>query len=241
VLLDEFKSRSKEDYIAGFPGHPHRGIETVTYMINGQFRHHDSRGGGGLLNPGSVQWMTAGRGIIHSEMPQLDRGLLWGFQLWISLPARDKLTEPKYQHVTPDRIPWIAGEGSLVKVMAGDYKGHTGPIQPHSPVVFLDVHLADHGYFTFSVPAGFNACAYVHSGAALVDPTGRKEMVPVGSLAVLKTSGNLAIRGATENTGLLFLAGRPHKEAIVRGGPFVMNNQDQIEQAYRDYTSGELF
>lgn len=237
VLLDEIKSDNPDDYIAGFPMHPHRGIETITYMIKGNFRHKDSRGGGGLLSDGCVQWMTAGKGIQHSEMPENNNGQLWGFQLWLNLPKKHKWVEPRYQHLSPDMIPSIEKDGRTIKIISGSYEGVYGPAQNWVESEYFDVGLKKGVLFTFDKDAAMNSFCYVHTGSVKIHGT----IVHERELAEFDSGERIEIAGGTENAGFLFLAGYSNDEPIVRGGPFVMNTLEEIEQAFEDYRNGVLF
>ena len=241
VLLDEFKSDNPKDYSAGFPDHPHRGIETITYMISGNFRHKDSRGGGGLLSPGCVQWMTAGKGIIHSEMPEMQDGRLWGYQLWLTLAAKDKMIEPRYQHLNPEDIPAVRKEGVTVKLISGSYEGTGGPALTEFPVNYFDVTLDQNGRFQAPAARGHNSFLYVHSGAVSVRLDDQVEQVCSGELALLKQEARISIQGTEKISGFLYFSAAPHNEPIVRGGPFVMNTEEEIRQAFLDYQNGRLF
>lgn len=236
VLLDEIKSENADDYIAGFPTHPHRGIETITYMIRGRFRHRDSRGGGGLLTDGCVQWMTAGAGILHSEMPEETDGLTWGFQLWLSLKKKDKLVQPKYQHLSPDKIPAYEKGGLKVIIISGNYAGMKGIAENYLPADYFDVRLAGGASFTMKPDAKANRFIYVHTGA--VNAGGEK----IGPRELAELDGGAEIELTSEkDAGFLYLSARPNNEPIARGGPFVMNTPDEIRQAYADYRNGTLF
>lgn len=241
VLLDEFRSDNPKDYSAGFPDHPHRGIETITYMISGNFRHKDSRGGGGLLAPGCVQWMTAGKGIIHSEMPEMQDGRLWGYQLWLTLPAKDKMIEPRYQHLNPEDIPTVTKQGVSVKLISGSYEGTSGPALIEFPVSYFDVTLNKNGQFPAPAAHGKTSFLYVHSGAVSVSSNDQAEPVSSGELALLAEDAQVSIQGTEQASGFLYLSARPHNEPIVRGGPFVMNTEEEIRQAFLDYQTGKLF
>lgn len=239
LLLDEFRSDSADDYIAGFPEHPHRGFETVTYMLAGHMQHQDNHGNSGNLIPGSVQWMTAGRGILHSEMPQQEDGLMWGFQLWVNLPASDKMTAPRYQDIPPQRIPVVhPAEGVEVKVIAGELDGVTGPVEGIiTAPVYLDVSLQPGARLTLDLPAGHHGFAYVFEGdTALVggEPLGRSE------LGVLSDGDRLQLAGGDTPARLLIVAGKPLDESVVRYGPFVMNSSEQIQQAIADFRAGKF-
>ena len=241
VLLDEFRSDDPEDYIAGFPWHPHRGIETITYMVEGAFRHEDSRGGGGVLSDGEVQWMTAGRGILHQEMPEMREGHLWGYQLWLNLAARDKFVPPRYQHLTSDSMPVVAKGGVMVKVIAGSFAGQVGPADTTYPIDYLDVRMGKGDRFEHEVREGMDKCMYVHSGSVIVGPGSDPRTVEAGHLVLLGPRERVSVEGAEDETGFLFLAGVPHGEPIARGGPFVMNTREEIAQAWADFQSGQLF
>lgn len=240
VLLDEIKSTDPADYVAGFPTHPHRGIETITYMKSGNFRHKDSRGGGGLLTEGSVQWMTAGRGILHSEMPESADGLLWGYQLWLSLPAKLKMTEPAYQHLSPDMIAGAEGEGVSVKVISGTYEGVSGPAENLVTADYFEVTVAGGAVFRHTLAGEMNSFIYVHTGTVTVDPDGTAQKVDERSLAELAGGSTVVVRGDARGAAFLFLASYPNNEPIARGGPFVMNTEEEIRQAFADYRSGKL-
>lgn len=236
LLLDEFRSDDAADYLAGFPEHPHRGFETVTYMLAGRMRHRDNQGNTGLLGPGSVQWMTAGRGIVHSEMPEQENGLMQGFQLWVNLPAKDKMTAPRYQDIEPGRIPEVESTGARVRVIAGSYRGVRGPVQAEATApLYLDVFLED-GEFEAAVPVEHNAFVYVYEGS--LEVAGRA--VTRGELAVLRGGDKVAASAGAAGARFILVAGRPLKEPVARYGPFVMNRPEEIQQAMRDFTEGRL-
>ena len=237
LLLDEFRSDDPGDYIAGFPDHPHRGFETVTYLIAGRMRHADNKGHAGLLGPGSVQWMTAGRGIVHSEMPEQENGLLQGFQLWVNLPAESKMTPPRYQEIAASGIPEVLLEdGARARVVAGSFAGVRGPIDAAATQpLYLDLSLPRGNAVRVPVPAGHNAFAYVFEGGAEIGGT----EVPTSALAVLGPGDGVAIRAGTA-ARLLLVAGRPLAEPVARYGPFVMNTEAEIRQAIRDFQSGRF-
>jgi len=236
LLLDEFRSGDAADYLAGFPEHPHRGFETVTYMLAGRMRHRDNQGNTGLLGPGSVQWMTAGRGIVHSEMPEQENGLMQGFQLWVNLPAKDKMTAPRYQDIEPARIPEVESAGARVRVIAGSYRDVSGPVQAQATApLYLDVFL-EGGEFHAAMPVEHNAFVYVYEGS--LDVGGRA--VARGELAVLSHGDALAATAGDAGARFILVAGRPLKEPVARYGPFVMNRPEEIQQAMRDFTEGRL-
>ena len=243
LLLDEFRSDQADDYLAGFPNHPHRGFETVTYMLAGRMRHGDNQGNSGLLTPGSVQWMTAGRGIVHSEMPEQEDGLMAGFQLWVNLPAKDKMTAPRYQDIAPERIPVVdAGDGVRVRVIAGRYADATGPVSGIAiDPLYLDFELAPGARAVATTPAGHSAFAYVYEGAAELGPAGAARRIARSELAVLDRDGeSLLIAAGEAPTRLIVVAGRPLNEPVARYGPFVMNTPEQIVEAIQDYQSGKF-
>ena len=239
LLLDEFRSDSANDYIAGFPEHPHRGFETVTYMLAGHMQHQDNHGNRGDLTPGSVQWMTAGRGILHSEMPQQENGLMWGFQLWVNLPAADKMTAPRYQDIGPERIPVVQpAAGVEVKVIAGELAGATGPVEGIvTAPVYLDIGLQPGAQFTLDLPAGHHGFAYVFDGeSALVGG----ERLQRSELGVLSDGEQLQLAGGDKPARLLVVAGKPLNESVARYGPFVMNTPEQIHEAIADFRAGKF-
>lgn len=255
VLLDQFRSDNPRDYMAGFPDHPHRGIETITYMVEGRFRHRDSRGGGGLIQPGDVQWMTAGRGIVHSEMPEMGgkgEEKLWGYQLWLNLAARDKMVEPRYQGLAARDIPSVRQDGVRVVVISGSYAGVNGPARTWYPVTYLDVRLSPGATFQAPRPEG-NCFLFVHTGKAYVGGAGPAagsatgpaagHTADTGDLVLLGSGEVVRVEAATGQPegGFLFLSGVPHGEPVARGGPFVMNTEEEIRQAFRDYQTGRLF
>jgi hypothetical protein len=238
LLFDEFGSEEASDYIGGFPDHPHRGFETVTYMLAGRMRHGDNKGNTGLLGPGSVQWMTAGRGIVHSEMPEQEEGLMRGFQLWVNLPAKDKMTAPRYQDIAPEKIPEVdAGGGVKVRVIAGRFGEVEAPVTAvATDPIYLDVALPADGKFETPLPAGHNAFAYVFEGDARI----AGEQVARGELAVLGRGERFAVAAGADAARLVLIAGRPLNEPVAKYGPFVMNTADEIRQAVYDYQAGKF-
>ncbi len=236
LMLDEFSSDDPNDYIAGFPDHPHRGFETVTYMIEGSLEHKDSVGNTGRLVSGSVQWMTAGRGIIHSEMPKQDKGRMWGFQLWVNLPAKLKMMPPRYQDIPPERVPEKEVDGAHVRVIAGSFGGVHGPVQAEATdATMLDVKLGRGARFEEAVPEAYAAFVYAFEGSARVGGT----TLNLHQLAALGKGDRIAVE-APEGGRVLVLAGRPIREPVARYGPFVMNNPAEIKQAILDFQSGRL-
>ena len=242
LLLDEFGTDRAEDYIAGFPSHPHRGFETVTYMLDGRMRHKDNHGNEGLLTPGSVQWMTAGRGLVHSEMPEQESGRMRGFQLWVNLPARDKMTDPKYQEYAPENIPVATpSAGVRVKVIAGKVGEVTGPImQPATDPVYLDVAIDAGKAWEYRLPEGHNAFAYAFEGAATVGEGDDARALDTHEMAVLDGGDLLQLRAGAQAARLIVVAGRPLREPVMRHGPFVMNTKQELMQAFVDYQEGRF-
>ncbi|HVV96630.1 MAG TPA: pirin family protein [Rhodanobacteraceae bacterium] len=243
LMLDEFRSDSASDYIGGFPDHPHRGFETVTYMLAGRMRHGDNQGNSGLLTPGSVQWMTAGRGIVHSEMPEQENGLMWGFQLWVNLPAKDKMTAPRYQDIAPERIPEVEpADGVHARVLAGTLGNVTGPVSGVAvDPIYFDLSLDAGARFAAPIPSSHNAFVYVYGGAADVGPADASRSIQRGELAVLDRSGDdVLVSAGNEPARLILVAGKPLNEPVAKYGPFVMNTQEEIVQAIRDYQSGRF-
>ncbi len=240
LMLDAFGSDNPDDYIAGFPDHPHRGFETVTYMIAGRMRHRDSAGHEGLLENGGVQWMTAGRGVIHSEIPQQEDGVMEGFQLWLNLPARDKLCAPWYRDFAASDLPrFTTDTGAEVTVIAGESHGVSGAVTREATApLYLDIHLPAGGRFTQPLPAEHNAFIYVYRGEVTVAGS----PVPEQRMAILTNDAQadgVVIEAAGE-TRLLLIAGQPLNEPIAQYGPFVMNNEQEIYQALGDYREGRL-
>ena len=242
LMLDAFGSDAASDYIGGFPTHPHRGFETVTYMLAGRMRHQDSVGNVGLLEPGSLQWMTAGRGILHSEMPEQEEGRMAGFQLWVNLAARDKLTAPAYRDVPPADVPLLTlDDGVTVRVLAGEARGVTGAVtRPVTEPLYLDVTLPEGTAFEQAIPVGHNAFVYVFGGEADVGGT----RVATDRMAILSNDPaadgvRLAAVGDAP-VRVLVVAGKPLNEPIAQHGPFVMNTHDELRQAFRDFQEGTL-
>jgi quercetin 2,3-dioxygenase len=249
LMLDAFGSDSASDYIGGFPSHPHRGFETVTYMLAGRMRHKDSVGNVGLLEPGSVQWMTAGRGIIHSEMPEQEEGRMAGFQLWVNLAAKDKLTAPAYRDVPPADVPVLTLEsGATVRVIAGESHGVAGAVtRPTTEPLYLDIALPAGAVFEQALPATHNAFVYVHGGAVEIEGTrvDSERMAILANDAMNDATSDAAaegvrIRALDADAKVLLIAGKPLNEPIAQYGPFVMNTQQEIFQAVDDFQSGVL-
>lgn len=242
LMLDEFGTDRAEDYIAGFPEHPHRGFETVTYMLDGRMRHRDNHGNEGLLTPGSVQWMTAGRGLVHSEMPEQESGRMRGFQLWVNLPAREKMTAPKYQEFAPDHIPVThPAEGVEIKVIAGTVGDITGPIaQPATDPVYLDIALEAGRAWTYALPEGHNVFLYAFEGELNVGEGEDARLLQARELAVLGGGNEVSLQAGDQPARLILVAGRPLREPVMRHGPFVMNTRQELMQAFIDYQEGRF-
>ena len=244
LMLDAFGSDVPDEYIAGFPNHPHRGFETVTYMIAGRMRHRDSGGHEGLLENGGVQWMTAGRGLIHSEMPEQEAGVMEGFQLWLNLPSSQKLCAPDYKDIQSADIPEVqTPEGVLLRVIAGEAMRTTGAItRAQTEPLFLDVHFPAEraAGVTLNVPETHNAFLYVYRGNVNVMGDDGHDGVPHKRMAILRNEGNVLRMAASKNARCIVIAGRPLNEPIVQYGPFVMNTREQIMQAVEDYRAGRM-
>ncbi|NZA26581.1 pirin family protein [Luteimonas sp. SJ-92] len=242
LLLDEFGTDRAEDYLAGFPDHPHRGFETVTYMLDGRMRHRDNHGNEGLLVPGGVQWMTAGRGLVHSEMPEQQEGLMRGFQLWVNLPARDKMSEPRYQEFGPEAIPVVApADGVSVRVIAGSVGEVRGAIvQPATEPLYLDVALVPGGSWSYTLPEGHNAFVYAFEGALEIGDGPDARALAATELAVIGGGELLAMRAGDAGARVLLVAGRPLREPVARHGPFVMNTREELMQAFVDFQEGRF-
>ena len=240
LLLDVFESDQPQDYIGGFPRHPHRGFETVTYLLAGNMRHKDSAGNEGVIRPGGVQWMTAGKGIEHSEMPEQVEGLMKGFQLWVNLPSTAKMIEPGYQEFSPEQVTVEhRANGTSIRVISGTTnKGTVGPVKNHyiNPT-YMDIQLKAKDTFEQSLPISDNAFIYMISGNSQVD--GPEQQVEEGMLAIL-TQGDLVRIEAQTDSRFLLVSGAPIREPVARGGPFVMNTKAEVLQAFADYQSGKF-
>jgi redox-sensitive bicupin YhaK (pirin superfamily) len=240
LMLDEFFSDDPDDYLAGFPSHPHRGFETVTYLLDGHMQHKDDHGNTGDLGPGDVQWMSAARGIIHSEMPQQSEGRMRGFQLWLNLPAKEKMKPAAYRDIKAGEIPSVKGQGFETRVIAGRLGETRGPIHGGSTdPYYFDVHLAPGAVFEGALPAGHNAFLYVYEGEALVGAEGTPLAHRSAGL-LSSTEDSVRVEAGANGARVLLLAGRPLREPIVQYGPFVMNTRQEIEQAIADYQAGTL-
>jgi len=242
LMLDEFGTDEPQDYLGGFPDHPHRGFETVTYMLDGRMRHCDNHGNQGVLVAGGVQWMSAGRGIIHSEMPEQQEGRMRGFQLWVNLPAKDKMSAPRYQEFAPDQLPVLEpAKGVRVKLIAGEVDGTRGPIlQPATEPVYLDIALDTGNAWNCTLPQGHSAFAYVFEGDACIGKGESRQMLHMHELGVLKGGPEVSIAAGQTPARLILVAGRPLREPIARHGPFVMNTREQLMQAFADYQQGRF-
>ncbi len=242
LMLDAFGSDNPGEYIAGFPNHPHRGFETVTYMIAGRMRHKDSGGHEGLLQHGGVQWMTAGRGLVHSEMPEQEEGMMEGFQLWLNLPAKNKLCDPWYRDIQSDEVPeFTTNQGGLVRVIAGQSHGTLGAIQrEHTDPLYLDLHFPNTDGIEFEqvLPATHNAFVYVYRGEVDVLQSDKTFPVPIKRMAILSNEGDGLVLRAKANTRAIVIAGNPLNQPIAQYGPFVMNTREELMQAVDDFRAG---
>ena len=246
LMLDEFFSDNPDDYLAGFPSHPHRGFETVTYMLDGHMRHEDHLGNRGDLGPGSVQWMTAARGIIHSEMPQQTEGRMRGFQLWINLPSKEKMKPAGYRDIAAAEIPVVQlPGGGQVKVIAGAFGDTHGPVNGgghrlSTDPLYLDVHLPGGGEFNAPLTRGYNAFIYPYEGSASIGPAAKTRLLPHRAAGVLSDGDEVRVVAGPEGVRFLLLAAKPLREPVVQYGPFVMNTREEIERALADYRDGTL-
>ena len=237
LMLDEFKNDDPDAYVAGFPEHPHRGFETVSYMKQGRMRHRDSAGNEGVIEDGGVQWMTAGSGLIHSEMPEQTEGLLWGYQLWVNLPAAHKMTAPRYQDIQKDGIPEIVRDGLKVRIMAGEFEGVSGASETIWPIGYLDAHIAAGRTFRHKIEDGHNALVFVYEGAVEIDG----KIIAPHQLAVLGQTGMLDVKILDEaDAGMLIMTGKPIGEPVAKMGPFVMNTNAELHQAVADFRAGRF-
>ena len=244
LLLDSFQTENPDDYIAGFPSHPHRGFETVTYMFAGMMRHKDSAGNEGVIKKGGLQWMTAGKGIVHSEMPEQEEGLMWGTQLWVNLPAAEKMTPPAYQEFDADHLPKEEREDGIevIAIAGTTSQGTVGAVRerPTEPIYF-DIRIPEGNRFTEAVPATHSGFIFVIEGSVGVSSNADDEtLVAAGELAILGDGDTIQLTGKEAANRLLLIAGRSLNEPVARGGPFVMNTPDEIRQAFNDYQSGNF-
>ena len=237
LMLDEFGSEDKDDYIGGFPAHPHRGIETVTYMLHGEFEHEDSTGSKGRMKAGDVQWMKTGSGIIHSEMPAMSEGKLQGFQLWINMPAKLKMTKPNYIYINSNEIQTYDDGETKVKAIAGKFKNIEGPVKGHNvEPIYFDVELNDKKEFNFELPNTHNSLIYLVSGEIKVGSKNHNQ-IKDSNLILLSKGDNLLVK-AVKKSKFLLISGKPINEKIARGGPFVMNTKSEILDAVNDFHNG---
>ena len=237
LMLDEFGSENKEDYVGGFPAHPHRGIETVTYMLHGEFEHEDSTGSKGRMKAGDVQWMKTGSGIIHSEMPAMTNGKLQGFQLWINMPAKLKMSKPNYIYINSEEMQTYKDDEKKVKTIAGKFMNAEGPIKGHNiQPIYFDVELKKNKEFNFDLPSTHNSLIYLISGEIKIGEENH-EVVKNSTLILLTQGKNLQLK-AISNSKFLLISGKPINEKIARGGPFVMNTKSEILDAVNDFHNG---
>jgi len=239
LMLDEFGSENKDDYIGGFPPHPHRGIETVTYMLNGEFEHEDSTGAKGKMSAGDVQWMKTGGGIIHSEMPVMSEGKLYGFQLWINMPSKLKMNKPEYIYIDSKQMQLHKDSEKKIKIIAGKFGDAEGPVKGHNvEPIYFDVELKKDKEFNFVLPLSHNSFIYLIEGEIKIGDNNHKKVKD--STLILLTKGEiLKVKGITK-TKFLLISGKPIGEPIARGGPFVMNTKEEILKAVEDYQSGNF-
>jgi redox-sensitive bicupin YhaK (pirin superfamily) len=241
LLLDSFESDKPNDYIGGFPDHPHRGFETVTYMLAGKMRHKDNAGNEGVISATGVQWMTAGKGIIHSEMPEQESGLLKGFQLWVNLPKTHKMTQPAYQEFPANKLAMEYGDdGKELRVISGTTnKGTEGPVvNTHVKPTYMDVYLPSGATFEQSLPLNDNAFIFVIEGSVSIGEQGQQ--LAQNHLGILSTGDVVTITAAAQGSKFLLISGKPLNEDVARGGPFVMNTQAEVMQAFRDFQNNKF-
>ena len=237
LLFDEFGSDNPDDYIGGFPPHPHRGFETITYMLNGKFKHKDSAGNEGYLTDGSVQWMTAGKGVIHSETPEQTDGLLKGFQLWLNLPKKLKMIDPSYNDIPAESIPEIQIPGGSIKIICGEIKGIKGPGRAHTGMLYFDISLLSNNNIEISLNDNWNSFIYVYSGKAII----ANKVLNNGQLGVFGDSGKINLcSDIRSDLKCIVIGGEKLNEPVARGGPFVMNNKAEVLKAFSDYQEGIL-
>ena len=237
LLFDEFGSDDPDDYIGGFPPHPHRGFETITYMLNGKFKHKDSAGNEGYLTDGSVQWMTAGKGVIHSEMPEQTDGLSRGFQLWLNLPKKLKMIEPSYNDIPAESIPKVNIPGGYIKVICGEINGMKGPGRAHTGLLYYDISLSSGNNIEISVVDDWNSFIYIYNGKAKI----ANKILNSGQLGVLSDSGRVNLHAdGLSDLKCIIVGGEQLNEPVARGGPFVMNTKAEILKAFSDYQEGIL-
>ena len=239
LMLDEFGSENKDDYIGGFPPHPHRGIETVTYMLAGEFEHEDSTGAKGRMSAGDVQWMKTGGGIIHSEMPAMTEGKLHGFQLWVNMPSKLKMNKPEYIYIDSKKMQVHKDSDKKIKTIAGKFGDAEGPVKGHNvEPIYFDVELNKDKEFSFNLPSAHNSFIYLISGEIYIGE--KKHNKLIDSTLILLDKGEILKVRARSNSKFLLISGKPIKEQIARGGPFVMNTKEEISQAVEDYHAGRF-
>lgn len=239
LLLDHFGSDNEDDYIAGFPWHPHRGIETVTYMLEGNVEHSDSLGNTGIIGSGDVQWMTAGSGIIHQEMPKPQSGMMYGFQLWVNLPKVHKMTNPRYREVTTNDIPLVEKVESRIKVISGNYKNVHGAVHDlFADILYFDLKLWPEAKFSCQVSSDFNCMAYVYDGVAIFPD--RDSFIRSEELVLLERGDLIEVNAGTDGARLLLIGGKPLKESIAWKGPVVMNTDDELDVAFEEFYNGNF-
>ena len=239
LMLDEFGSDNPDDYISGFPPHPHRGIETVTYMLNGEFEHKDSAGGEGKMSPGDVQWMKTGRGIIHSEMPAMEDGVLHGFQLWINMPSDLKKNKPEYLYIDSEKIPVYEDSEKNIKIIAGKYLNIEGSVSKHNVnPIYFDVELQEEKVFEFELPEENNSFIYLVEGKIKIGDEVNNDLES-SKLIILDKGDKLVVKSGT-NSKFLLISGKPINEPIARGGPFVMNTRQEVLEAIQDFNTGNF-
>jgi quercetin 2,3-dioxygenase len=250
LMLDAFRNDNPDDYMGGFPNHPHRGFETVTYMLHGRMRHHDSAGNSGLLQGGGAQWMTAGRGLVHSEMPEQEDGLMEGFQLWVNLPAKNKMMAPIYRDLVPEQIPqWALSGGVTIRMIAGclhaTREGHRNAYKgavdrPDTDPIFADLHFQNAGEIVLELPEDHNAFVYTYRGEVSVGEGTEARPIADNQMGILTNRpGANSLRISSNNAArCIVVAGRPLKEPIAQHGPFVMNTREELMKAFNDYQSG---
>ena len=237
LMLDEFGSENKDDYIGGFPAHPHRGIETVTYMLSGEFEHEDSTGAKGVMSPGDVQWMKTGSGVIHSEMPAMTDGKLHGFQLWLNMPAKYKMNKPEYIYIDAKKMQIYKDNEKKINVIAGKYRGAEGPVKGHNvEPVYLDIDIEKDKEFNFTIPSTHNSLIYLIEGEIKVGDKNHDEVKD--STLIILTRGEKLKVSSLSKAKFLLISGKPIGEPIARGGPFVMNTKAEVLQAVQDYHNG---
>lgn len=239
LLLDHFGSDVSEDYMAGFPWHPHRGIETVTYMLEGKIEHGDNLGNTGVISSGDVQWMTAGSGIIHQEMPKPQNGMMYGFQLWVNLPKAHKMTNPRYREITTNDIPLVEKPESRIKVISGKYKQVVGAVKDlFADVLYFDVKIWPEANFTYPVSEAFNCMAYVYDGVALFP--GHDTFVRSEELVLFERGDQIEIKAGADGARLLLIGGAPLNENIAWKGPIVMNSEEELDLAFEEFYNGNF-